>query len=97
MNVDIPDLPVCAKAPTIYVSTDKQAEEAGCAWGLLVAHDSKGGDFWVMTALGVRYYGLYSEHVFLTREDPRWAAVHATWQVAFGRLAEEQKRLAEGA
>lgn len=97
MNVSIPDLPACAKAPAIYVSTDKEAMEAGCAWGLLVAHDSNGGDFWVLTSLGVRYYGIYSEHVFLMCEDLCWAAVHATWQVALGRLAEEQKRLAEGA
>lgn len=49
------------------------------------------------TASGRAGKGQVVEDVFLTREDPRWAAVHATWQVALGRLAEEQKRLAEGA
>lgn len=90
---NIPELPVCARAPIIYVSTDEQSKEAGCAWGLLVAHDAKSGDFWVMTSLGVRYYGIQSEHEFIDRDDHRWAAVHTTWQIGLGRVGELQRTM----
>lgn len=90
---NIPELPVCTKTPIIYVSTDRTAEEAGCAWGLLVAHDAKAGDFWVLTSIGVRYYGIQSEHEFIDRDDHRWAAVHTTWQVGLGKVGELQRTM----
>ena len=56
-------------------------------------HDAKAGDFWVLTSIGVRYYGIQSEHEFIDRDDHRWAAVHTTWQVGLGKVGELQRTL----
>jgi len=90
MNTPIPTFPRDPTGhPTIYVSTDRTAQEAGCSWGLLVAHLS--GNFWVLTNIGVRYYGIESEHAFVHYGDPRWAGIHATWRTGLAAMADEQR------
>jgi len=87
---DIPEFPnyPTGAHPVIYVSTDRDAQEFGCAWGLLIAHIS--GGFWALTSIGVRYYGIESEHEFLTRRDPRWASVNASWRAGLDLVSQLQ-------
>lgn len=75
MFTDIPDYPA-GYSPT-YCTTDRDAAAAGCYWGLILA--KRGSSFWVLTNIGVRYYGVPSEHQFLDESDPNYDAVHACW------------------
>lgn len=72
----------------IYCTTDPDAERSGCRWGLVVAHIH--GDFWVLTSIGIRYYGVESEHTFWRRGDAGWDAINATWQRGLSEMANAQ-------
>jgi hypothetical protein len=92
--VDFPDYPTGAH-PVIYVSTDRDARERGCAWGLLIGKRDE--CMWVLTNRGIRYYGIEAEHDFVTRDDPRWEAVHGTWMLGLETMASQQGHLSAAA
>lgn len=85
---EFPSVPT-GSHPVIYVSTDSDAENDGCSWGLLVAHLD--GNFWVLTSIGIRYYGIEAEHIFLHRNDPGWGDVDTCWRAGLRHVADMQR------
>ncbi len=85
---EFPNYPT-GQQPVIYMSTDAEARKHGCSWGRVMAHIGSG--FWVLTSIGVRYYGIEDEHEFLTWSDAGWDAVHACWMAGLEAMADLQR------
>jgi hypothetical protein len=87
---EFPNYPTGA-LPIIYCSTDREASKHGCSWGLVIAHI--GNSFWVLTSIGIRYYGIESEHEFITHEDSRWIVIHSIWNDALKMVRDRQSKV----
>lgn len=68
-----------------YISTDRDAAAAGCHWGLVL--QQHGSDIWVLTSIGVRYYGVPSEHVFVRRGDSGYDIIDMCWRFGVSHAA----------
>ncbi len=76
----------------IYVKTDQTVRsQTGCTYGLLIAHLNS--HFWVLTPIGIRYYGIESECEFVRASDPKWIVIHSTWIQGMEKISNLQSKI----